>query len=72
MGLPTSTLLTMPSPPRADDRQRSRHQGLGLQLVERYCRNQGGRLVLSRSTAGGLRAVIQLGPTAANPLFGPD
>jgi len=71
-GLPTSTLLTMPSPPRADDRQRSRHQGLGLQLVERYCRNQGGRLLLSRSTAGGLRAVIQLGPTAANPLFGPD
>lgn len=68
-GLPSPTLLTMPSPPRADDRQRHRHQGLGLQLVERYCRSQGGRLVLERSPAGGLRAEMQLEPTPANPLF---
>lgn len=68
-GLSTATLLTMPSPRRANDRQRSRHQGLGLQLVERYCRQQGGRLVLGRAPAGGLRAELQLEPTAANPLF---
>lgn len=68
-GLPSPTLLTMPSPPRSNDRHRSRHQGLGLQLVERYCRRQGGRLLLGRSPAGGLRAEMQLMPTASNPLF---
>jgi signal transduction histidine kinase len=68
-GLPTPTLLTMPSPPQANDRQRSRHQGLGLQLVERYCRSQGGRLLLGQAPSGGLRAELQLEPTAANPLF---
>lgn len=70
-GLATPTLLTMPSPPRSDDRQRSRHQGLGLQLVERYCRGQGGRLVLEPAPGGGLRAELQLEPTTANPLFQP-
>jgi len=70
-GLATPTLITMPRPPRSNDRQRSRHHGLGLQLVERYCRGQGGRLVLARSPAGGLRAEMQLSPTAENPLFVP-
>ena len=70
-GLPSATLLTMPSPARCDDRQRSRHQGLGLRLVERYCRSQGGRLVLASSPEGGLRAELQLQPTPENPLFLP-
>ena len=67
-GLMSPTQITMPTPPRSNDRQRSRHQGLGLQLVERYCRSQGGRLVLARSPAGGLRAEMQLNPTADNPI----
>jgi two-component system osmolarity sensor histidine kinase EnvZ len=68
-GLPTPTLLTMPTPANANDRQRSRHQGMGLLLVERYCRSQGGRLLLGHGPFGGLRAELQLEPTAANPLF---
>ena len=68
-GLPTPTLLTMPSPPRADDRQRHRHQGMGLLLVDRYCRSQGGRLLLGQSPAGGLRAELLLEATPDNPLF---
>jgi K+-sensing histidine kinase KdpD len=68
-GLPTPTLLTMPTPAHANDRQRSRHQGMGLLLVERYCRSQGGRLLLGHGPSGGLRAELQLEPTAANPLF---
>lgn len=68
-GLPTPTLLTMPTPAHANDRQRSRHQGMGLLLVERYCRSQGGRLLLGHGPSGGLRAELQLEPTAANPIF---
>jgi len=68
-GLRSPTLLTMPSSSRADDRQRQRHQGLGLLLVDRFCRSQGGRLLLRRCEAGGLRAEMILQPTLTNPLF---
>jgi two-component system osmolarity sensor histidine kinase EnvZ len=68
-GLRSLTLLTMPSSSRADDRQRHRHQGLGLLLVDRFCRSQGGRLLLRRCEAGGLRAEMILQPTLTNPLF---
>ena len=68
-GLRSPTLLTMPSSSRADDRQRHRHQGLGLLLVDRFCRSQGGRLLLRRCEAGGLRAEMILQPTLTNPLF---
>jgi signal transduction histidine kinase len=68
-GFRSSTLLTMPPQPRADDRQRHRHQGLGLVLVDRFCRRQGGRLVLNRLESGGLRAEMLLMPTPDNPLF---
>jgi len=68
-GLRSPTLLTMPASSRADDRQRHRHQGLGLLLVDRFCRSQGGRLLLRRCEAGGLRAEMLLQPTPANPLF---
>lgn len=68
-GLHSPTLLTMPSSSRADDRQRQRHQGLGLLLVDRFCRSQGGRLLLRRCEAGGLRAEMLLKPTLTNPLF---
>jgi signal transduction histidine kinase len=68
-GFRSSTLMTMPLQPRADDRQRNRHQGLGLVLVDRFCRRQGGRLVLNRLESGGLRAEMLLMPTPYNPLF---
>ena len=68
-GLRSPTLLTMPASMRADDRQRQRHQGLGLLLVDRFCRSQGGRLVLRRCEGGGLRAEMLLKPTPSNPLF---
>jgi len=68
-GLRSPTLLTMPTSSRADDRQRQRHQGLGLLLVDRFCRSQGGRLLLRQCEAGGLRAEMLLQPTPTNPLF---
>ena len=68
-GLRSPTLLTMPSSSRANDRQRQRHQGLGLLLVDRFCRSQGGRLLLRRCEGGGLRAEMLLKPTLTNPLF---
>jgi signal transduction histidine kinase len=68
-GLRSPTLLTMPTSSRADDRQRHRHQGIGLLLVDRFCRSQGGRLLLRRCEAGGLRAEMLLQPTPTNPLF---
>jgi hypothetical protein len=40
--------------------------------VERFCRSQGGRLLLQSAPGGGLRAELQLEPTAANPLFLPS
>lgn len=68
-GLRSPTLITMPNRQRADDRERRRHSGLGLRLVDRYCRQQGGRLVLGASPCGGLQAEMLLVPTPANPLF---
>jgi len=68
-GLRSPTLPTMPNRQRANDRHRARHSGLGLQLVDRYCRQQGGRLLLGPSPCGGLRAEMLLTPTPANPLF---
>lgn len=68
-GLRSPTLLTMPNRQRADDRERRRHSGLGLRLVDRYCRQQGGRLVLGASPCGGLQAEMLLVPTPDSPLF---
>jgi signal transduction histidine kinase len=59
-GLPTASLLTMPLQPRSDDRGQQRHSGLGLQIVESFCRNAGGKLSLGRGPGGGLRASLRL------------
>jgi two-component system osmolarity sensor histidine kinase EnvZ len=59
-GLPTLSILTMPLEPRSDDRGQQRHSGLGLQSVESFCRNAGGRLSLDRAPEGGLRASLRL------------
>ncbi|MEB3352442.1 MAG: HAMP domain-containing sensor histidine kinase [Cyanobacteriota bacterium] len=59
-GMGTATLLTMPRQPKANDRQRRRHLGLGLEIVERFCRDHGGQLQLSSSPSGGLRAELVL------------
>ena len=68
-GMLTPTRRTITGPPPASDRQRRRHRGLGLEIVEGFCRENGGQLHLETSTLGGLRARIALRPTAANPLF---
>ncbi|MEB3184706.1 MAG: HAMP domain-containing sensor histidine kinase [Cyanobacteriota bacterium] len=46
--------------PRSDDRQRQRHRGLGLAIVQRFCSDHGGRLVLQKAPSGGLRASLEL------------
>lgn len=59
-GLPNATLLTMPRQSKANDRQRRRHLGLGLEIVERFCRDHGGSLRLGEAPTGGLRAELIL------------
>lgn len=48
--------------PRADDRQRQRHRGIGLAIVRRFCIDHGGELRLEPAPGGGLRACLQLPP----------
>ncbi|MCS5697771.1 HAMP domain-containing histidine kinase [Cyanobium sp. FGCU-52] len=68
-GMLTPTRRTISGPPPASDRGRRRHRGLGLEIVEGFCRENGGQLHLETSPQGGLRARIVLRPTAANPLL---
>jgi signal transduction histidine kinase len=65
-GIPSDTLLAMPGPSRSDDRQRQRHRGLGLAIVERFCLDHQGRLALLRAPGGGLRAELRL-PVVQRP-----
>lgn len=58
-GVETATLLTMPRQSPAHDRQRRRHRGLGLAIVERFCRDHQGSLTL-RHTHGTFIARMQL------------
>jgi len=62
-GIATPTLLTMPHHSRSSDRQRMRHQGLGLRIVEAFCSRHGGEMKLSRSPLGGLRVRLLLPAT---------
>ena len=59
-GLPTNSLFALPLQHRSDDRGQQRHSGLGLQIVDSFCRNAGGRLSLGRAPGGGLRASLRL------------
>jgi two-component system osmolarity sensor histidine kinase EnvZ len=68
-GLASPTQLTMTTPPAANDRQRRRHQGLGLEIVDRFCRDHGGRLLLQTSRLGGLCATLELESRPNEPLF---
>jgi two-component system osmolarity sensor histidine kinase EnvZ len=68
-GLASPTQLFMTNPPAANDRQRCRHRGLGLEIVDRFCRDHGGRLLLERSRLGGLCATLQLQSQPNAPLF---
>lgn len=58
-GVETATLLTMPPQSPSHDRQRSRHRGLGLAIVERFCRDHQGSLTL-RHANGLFRARMHL------------
>lgn len=70
-GLISANLLGRQPLPRADDRQRSQHHGLGLAIVERFCRDHGGRLQLDTSSLGGLKAELLL-PLACLKYGGPE
>ena len=48
--------------PRFDDRQRQRHSGMGLAIVQRFCRDHGGELRLQPAPSGGLRVCLRLPP----------
>lgn len=68
-GLASPTQLFMTNPPAANDRQRRLHRGLGLEIVDRFCRDHGGRLLLEPSRLGGLCATLQLQSQPNAPLF---
>lgn len=51
-GVSAANLLTMPHQSPAHDRQRGRHKGLGLAIVERFCRDHQGHLSLDPSEKG--------------------
>ena len=59
-GIGSPTSLTMPHASRTSDRERKRHQGLGLAIVETFCHQHNGELRLSNSPHGGLRAELLL------------
>ena len=58
-GVETATLLTMTPQSPSHDRQRRRHRGLGLAIVERFCRDHQGSLTL-RHANGLFHARMQL------------
>jgi two-component system osmolarity sensor histidine kinase EnvZ len=70
-GLSSPTRLTMPAPPLARDRQRSRHRGLGLAIVEAFCHDHGGQLQLGTSELGGLQVRLDLAGSTNQPIFPP-
>jgi signal transduction histidine kinase len=59
-GMRHYNVLGRPHLRRADDRQRRRHFGLGLAIVERFCLDHDGELELMPSAMGGLRAELRL------------
>jgi signal transduction histidine kinase len=59
-GLASANLLGMPRITPADDRGQRRRSGVGISIVERCCQLHGGRLLLKRSSLGGLQAQLQL------------
>ena len=60
-GLRSTNQLLLPRMPAADDRQENSHRGLGLGIVEQFCRSQGGSMTVTRSRAlGGLRVELLL------------
>jgi signal transduction histidine kinase len=67
-GVETATLLTSTPQSPAHDRQRIRHRGLGLAIVERFCRDHQGTLSLRRSH-GLFCARMQLVATREGPVL---
>jgi two-component system osmolarity sensor histidine kinase EnvZ len=66
-----ATLLTMPRSSPSHDRQRSRHRGYGLLIVERFCRDHQGHLSLQPTLKGFLAQMhlvaTEEGPVVLNP-----
>lgn len=67
-GVRAPHLLTMPQQSPAYDRQRGRHRGLGLPIVERFCRDHQGRLTLAPSDRGFI-VQMQLVATQEGPVL---
>jgi two-component system osmolarity sensor histidine kinase EnvZ len=63
----STTLLTMPRSSPFHDRQRSRHRGYGLLIVERFCRDHQGQLTL-QSEDGTFFARMHLVATEEGPV----
>ncbi|MCS5704564.1 HAMP domain-containing histidine kinase [Synechococcus sp. FGCU-3] len=61
-GMKADSTLVMPRQVPASDRNESKHRGLGLGIVEEFCRANGGYLRLRESNLGGLRAEMWLKP----------
>jgi len=68
-GIAHDTQLTMTTPPHLTDRQRSRPRGLGLGIVEAFCRDNHGTMLLSSTKRGGLRVTLNLSGVEGHPLF---
>lgn len=62
-----SNLLTMPRRSPSHDRERRRHRGLGLEIVERFCRQHQGALSITRRDDTFI-AQMQLVATAEGPV----
>ncbi|MEB3157502.1 MAG: HAMP domain-containing sensor histidine kinase [Cyanobacteriota bacterium] len=67
-GVETATLLTSTPQSPVHDRQRTRHRGLGLAIVERFCRDHHGNLSL-RQSHGLFCARMQLVATREGPVL---
>lgn len=67
-GVGCANLLTMPHQSPSHDRQRRRHRGLGLAIVERFCRDHQGSLVLSHPAGGAFSVQMHLVATAEGPV----
>lgn len=66
-GVGSPTLLTMPPRSPSHDRERRRHRGLGLAIVERFCRDHQGTLSISTND-GDFTVQLRLVATVEGPV----
>ncbi len=59
-GLTALDTMVHPKIPKATDRHEMGHRGLGMGIVEQFCKTNGGSMQLSQSKLGGLRVEMTL------------